>query len=376
MERSSKLADLTLVSKYYPVANYSYPRNDGSRSSSPTTYRSSLGSDGSAPGLIDDDSEVSLDDDYQYNSHATEIWDTFWQPERTKCEEEAHPKKQYPALVPSPYHRRVQVDSASKRGAAWPLPDSPGQQTRKPAAAYSPFPKPIALPPRSTSLVPSWTSSRAQDNAQRPQRPDSRASRPSLKPQSPVISAFAAADISASRPIITRPLTPSEPRARSISPLQARPATSCSNRAPTPCDVAETIILVQPSPGLPSPAFQFPVLPPVQQKSNPARPPRLDLSDMQPKSFFDHDDSDDEDNEPESTPRFKFLFHKRSDSEAKRTTESSATSTAPKTRNRAKTAPSSPSGEHPLPCQEATKSSGGKKRQADYFHRMLGRRSR
>src|SRR5688572_33073674 len=102
MERSSKLADLTLVAKYYPVANYSYPRKDGSRSSTPTTHRSSLGSEGSAPGLIDDDSEVSLDDDYQYNSHATEIWDTFWQPERIKCEEDAHPKKQYPALLPSP----------------------------------------------------------------------------------------------------------------------------------------------------------------------------------------------------------------------------------------------------------------------------------
>ncbi|KAK0387896.1 hypothetical protein NLU13_4141 [Sarocladium strictum] len=373
MERPSKLADLTLVSKYYPVANYSYPRKDGSRSSSPT-HRSSLGSEGSAPGLVDDDSEASFDDDYQYNSHASEIWDTFWQPESFKCEEDVHPKKQYPALLPSPYHRRDHADISSRRGAAWPLPESPCQQSRKPAAAYSPFPKPIALPPRSTSLVPSWTNSRSQEKPQRPPRPDSRIVRSYLTPRSPITSAFAAADISTSRPI-TRPLTPSEPRPRVISPLEPRPATSCGNRAPSPsCGPANTIILVQPSPGLPSPAFQFPVPPPAQERPLPARPPMLDLSAQELKSFFDHD-SDDEEGEPESTPRFKFLFHKRSDSDSKRTTESHPA--PPKTRNRAKTAPSSPSGEHPLACEETSKSSSqGKKRQGDYFHRMLGRRSR
>ena len=59
MERSGNLVDLTLVSKYHPVANYSYPRNDSAapysgRSSLTRSDRSSLGSEGSAPGLIDD----------------------------------------------------------------------------------------------------------------------------------------------------------------------------------------------------------------------------------------------------------------------------------------------------------------------------------
>nr|CEG04144.1 unnamed protein product [Fusarium clavum] len=90
MERSSKLADLKLVSKYYPVTNYSYPQQP----ERPSQYvrsrfsndRASLGSEGSSPSLIDDrtDSEVSLDDDYQYHAHGAELWDSFWLPNSSR----------------------------------------------------------------------------------------------------------------------------------------------------------------------------------------------------------------------------------------------------------------------------------------------------
>ncbi|KAL2689630.1 hypothetical protein Neosp_003688 [[Neocosmospora] mangrovei] len=176
MERSSKLADLKLVSKYYPVTNYSYPQHSERLSQYGrdrfSNDRASLGSDASAPGLIDDptDSEVSLDDDYQYHAHAAELWDSFWLPSKTD-NLELHPRKQYPALIPSPQQRRRQTE---ERGVpAWPLPDNPRPRNRKPAATYSPFPKPLPLPPRSTSLVPSWQCSRTtKEKPQRPPRPD------------------------------------------------------------------------------------------------------------------------------------------------------------------------------------------------------------
>ncbi|GFP59406.1 hypothetical protein TASIC1_0013010200 [Trichoderma asperellum] len=106
MERSSKLAPLTLVSKYYPVANYSYPRSEGAptpcNSRSPSYKwsredffkRSSVDSQppapsplSSPPSLVDDrtDSEASADvDDYRYHTHANELWDSFWITSATK----------------------------------------------------------------------------------------------------------------------------------------------------------------------------------------------------------------------------------------------------------------------------------------------------
>ncbi|KAF7540106.1 hypothetical protein G7Z17_g12280 [Cylindrodendrum hubeiense] len=182
MERSSKLADLKLVSKYYPVANYSYPQRDRrshngqslSRASN-SSDTASLGSDGSPPGLIDDrtDSEVSLDDDYQYHTHATELWNTFWKPgaEGKDPALELQPRKQYPALIPSPQQRR-KLGLEDRRIAAWPLPEGPRPRTRKAAATYSAFPKLIPLPPRTTSLAPSWQCSRSKQRPQRPPRPD------------------------------------------------------------------------------------------------------------------------------------------------------------------------------------------------------------
>ncbi|UKZ81207.1 hypothetical protein TrVFT333_008979 [Trichoderma virens FT-333] len=138
MERTSKLAQLTLVSKYYPVANYSYPRSEGARtpynsrrsSNESEDKRTSLGSQASAgavplspPGLIDDrtDSEASADDDdYRYHAHGDELWDSFLESGlhihgSIKNKDVAMasvavlgavppmvPPKDYPALIPSP----------------------------------------------------------------------------------------------------------------------------------------------------------------------------------------------------------------------------------------------------------------------------------
>uniref|UniRef100_L2FVW5 Uncharacterized protein n=1 Tax=Colletotrichum fructicola (strain Nara gc5) TaxID=1213859 RepID=L2FVW5_COLFN len=142
MERQTKLAHLKLVSKYYGYANFSYPRPDGTPSRNPyrragQTYssedlsqeeydepscpqtptrrdRSSIGSqssDGSsAPSLIDDrtDSEVSLDDDYQYHASASQLWDSFWPAEEDPSRKTPETSKtQYPALIPSPHIRRA-----------------------------------------------------------------------------------------------------------------------------------------------------------------------------------------------------------------------------------------------------------------------------
>lgn len=82
-QASSRLASLTLILKYYPVANYSYPRYEiiprSDRRSS--VDRSLYESEGSTPDFFDDrsDSEASADDDYQYHAHASELWHSFWE---------------------------------------------------------------------------------------------------------------------------------------------------------------------------------------------------------------------------------------------------------------------------------------------------------
>ncbi|KAK1976248.1 hypothetical protein LZ30DRAFT_785707 [Colletotrichum cereale] len=175
MERQTKLAHLKLVSKYYGYANFSYPRGDGtptknpyrraghtyssedlsedypgkpSRPNTPTRRdRTSIGSqssNGSAPSLIDDrtDSEVSLDDDYQYHASASQLWDTFW-PTAEEGQAQKTPEKsktRYPALIPSPHIRR-----AKKTGCInyddYPLPPRPVEYNIQVKRTPSPTPR-------------------------------------------------------------------------------------------------------------------------------------------------------------------------------------------------------------------------------------------
>lgn len=177
MDRHSKMAEIKLVSKYYPVGNYSYPRNeDGSvptSQNSPTIARRdrcSVGSESSAPGLIDDraDSEVSHeDDDY---SQAGELWNSFWRPGgEWRLEDATHEvdllfsakesSDGYAALIPCPQHRRVPSQKSAvvdENTPAWPLPKPHaecGTSVRKPVAKYSAFPSVKARPQRSSPVT-------------------------------------------------------------------------------------------------------------------------------------------------------------------------------------------------------------------------------
>ncbi|KFH42717.1 hypothetical protein ACRE_065580 [Hapsidospora chrysogenum ATCC 11550] len=422
MERSSKLADLTLVSKYYPVANYSYPRNEtmaryGAHATAPSD-RSSLGSEGSAPGLVDDrtDSEVSADDDYQYRAMTAEIWDSFWRPgdeqEKEDKQPEIHPRKQYPALIPSPQRRKRSAQDINRRSQGWPLPDSPLHKPRgrQPAASYSPFPKPIALPPPGKPVVPSWQCSRAREPPRRPPRPDDRLLTPCIQQQpSPVTAVFASfplpPDPRAANGPWSAPLLPE--RQSTASPEPRRPKTSLANRPPTPAEIQRPSTSHSCRPLAPaelrrpkssrslrpiSPLEMF--RPKASLANRPPTPfepdtpshipddadfPMPDISkhpaashqrsrsrltpEPEPRSFFE-DDSDGDGDEDEGGRSF-FRFHKRSASDLRRSARSAEPEAPRRHRGRTTPVPTSPTRQNPE-----------RKRGVDVFGRMLGRRSR
>ncbi|KAM5346751.1 hypothetical protein ACJ41O_009756 [Fusarium nematophilum] len=365
MERSSKLADLKLVSKYYPVTNYSYPQQPERLSQHGRGHfskdRASLGSEGSAPGLIDDrtDSEVSLDDDYQYHAHAAELWDSFWLPSKTD-QQQLQPRKQYPALIPSPQQRLKQA-AEERRIPAWPLPESPRPRNRKAAATYSPFPKPLPLPPRTTSLVPSWQCSRTtKEKPQRPPRPDDDVYATRSLQNSPLVAHFA-----------TSPDPYKTSFSRSVTPKGHRPTTSLEIRLTTPTETESSIYpppihstshlpLSKPLP--PAPLLltkkSLPCLRPLPPEPQPeAEPKPKPEPEPEPQlhSVFEYDDSD---TESEGGHGYSFFrFHGRSGSYGRRGSKASSTTQTPRA---SVTAPPSP-----------RKRSGG-----DMIGRMLGRRSR
>ncbi|WYZ39423.1 hypothetical protein EsH8_III_001337 [Colletotrichum jinshuiense] len=178
MERQTKLAHLKLVSKYYGYANFSYPRPDGTPTPNPyrragQTYspedldrdhnrkftcpetptrrdRTSIGShgshssNGSVPSLIDDrtDSEVSLDDDYQYHASASQLWDTFWPSAADSSQQTPEKSKtQYPALIPSPHIRRARKTGCINY-SDHPLPPRPVEYNIQVKHLQSPTPPP------------------------------------------------------------------------------------------------------------------------------------------------------------------------------------------------------------------------------------------
>ena len=448
MDRSSKLADLTLVSKYYPVANYSYPRNETMRRSGGYTGytgytmspsdRLSVGSESSAPGLDDDrtDSEASGDDDEcQYRSLAAEIWDSFWQLDNEEAkkgdEPETQPRKHYPALIPSPQRRRQHsAEDIGQRGRTpgWPLPESPHTRKlreRQPAATYSPFPRPIALPPPGKPATPSWQCSRSRQQPPRPPRPDEKLLTPCI-PQEPthVTAVFTScvlpedpADTRGSTrgstrrsggpwsaPLLERKSASSEePRRHSrtsslvrrlpIAAEMQRPKTSHSSSPPTPPTPPTPTEPRRPKssrslrPRSPTDLSR----PKTSQGSRPSTPfepesptlfslatclPMPDISKnpgrkrMTPKpelrSFFDDSDCEDDDKEEEGSRSF-FRFHKRSTSDLRRSAQSSEE--APR-RHRGCTT-SGPTSSTGYPHNPEKKLRG-----ADMFGRMLGRRSR
>ncbi|ROV95425.1 hypothetical protein VMCG_08488 [Cytospora schulzeri] len=194
MERSTKLADLKLVNKYYPpVSNYSYPRPEGGPRQERPVGRSSVGSDCSAPGMTDDqESDISAEDANQYHSAGDELWDKFWEDSESLCDAQMEEEEQqraaeiirsarYPALIPSqvarrkaaglsPWeNRRVSAQARNQEAveqnasiSCWPLiaAKRPVTPESKPAkASYSLFPQPkptpvVNLTPRRPSRPP------------------------------------------------------------------------------------------------------------------------------------------------------------------------------------------------------------------------------
>lgn len=66
----------------HPMSNFSYPRPDFVHTYQPNRLRGrgSLGSDSSAPAMVEDHgSDFSVEDDYQYRTTEIDLWDSFWQ---------------------------------------------------------------------------------------------------------------------------------------------------------------------------------------------------------------------------------------------------------------------------------------------------------
>ncbi|OAQ67136.1 hypothetical protein VFPPC_08584 [Pochonia chlamydosporia 170] len=399
MESSSgKLVDLALVSKYYPVANYSYPRKASTSTNSTNCYsnsrcssnsscrgRESLGSDGSAPGLIEDrtDSEVSVDDDYQYHAHTAELWDSFW-PHRasSKVDEGSRlvPNKQYPALIPSPHRKKPSLDHENCEPPSWPLPNGASSQaqtqTRKAAATYSPFPK-LSCPPPTRALPPvparkerkatqrPSTSCGSSSKPLRPPRPSETLLTPCIQQPTFTPVSFAMPELLVQRDEDLSPISPTS---------HPRPTTSAGQR--------ECKSLDEPSFNRRSHCTIYSVishsathLPAPEIRPSPIRAPRhfkslAVLSPTQPEpephSVFE-DDSDTE----EEHSRKLFSFHKRSDSDHKRRRNRSNTSPAQPPVSQEQDSPSN-QGARPLSVTPIHQKRHGH----DVFGRLLGRRSR
>ncbi|KAK9777370.1 hypothetical protein SCAR479_06099 [Seiridium cardinale] len=169
------------VSRIQLGKNFSYPRPDGHpiRHESADS-RSSVNSNGSLPGMTDSsDSEASADDDYHYNSSASELWDSFWPngAERThrtqKSQSSVVSQSQSQDHFSLDYYTTTRFeeteddavtitqagqDATGAKSSQWPLSRPPSTQQDSKSApgtiSYSVYPKPTPLPTRITQLPP------------------------------------------------------------------------------------------------------------------------------------------------------------------------------------------------------------------------------
>lgn len=173
MEKSTKLADLKLVNKYYPpVSNYSYPRQDATatahRCEQPVAGRSSVGSECSVPEMVEDqESDISMEDTNQSHIAGDETFDSFWEDSESFWGIEPGEKSNTVLIGPITHSAALQQDArralpAEKRhnspqrsleGAkddadpCWPLVAAApaAAPTPKPSRpSYSLFPQPTA----------------------------------------------------------------------------------------------------------------------------------------------------------------------------------------------------------------------------------------
>ncbi|XWW94148.1 hypothetical protein V2A60_002090 [Cordyceps javanica] len=406
------MAEIKLVSKFYPVANYSYPSPlSPTNPSSKFVDRSSVGSEASAPGLVDDrtDSEVSQEDDYQLQcSNTTGLWDSFWQAGGEWRLEDAplkqplrSVKQQCPASLSSRAPKRC-PPPAETDGASWPLPDpATSSSTRKHIATYSAFPS-LKPTPRASSLVPAAPLSPRPSTANntaagssvvlgpppRPRRPEALLS-PCIRQPSQALAARTS----------TVPAIP--PRTDSRRPKTSAGTTHCAQPPPPPSSSGmgghhsrsrSNILSIHSGAASRSSEDLTRVDDNTRQASHGPRHYKsatylgaarhqqrqlqlqLQLQEQQqqqqqqaePHSVFE-DDSDCE--EPAGISFFR--FHKRSSSDKSCKGSAAGTqgdSAVPrKGRDRADTVPASPATKRP---------SSERERKVDVFGRMLGRRSR
>ncbi|KAF4780101.1 hypothetical protein HER10_EVM0009377 [Colletotrichum scovillei] len=405
MERQTKLAHLKLVSKYYGYANFSYPRPDGTPTRNPyrragQTYssedltqdyrhhglacpetptkrdRTSMGSQGSnssAPSLIDDrtDSEVSLDDDYQYHASASQLWDTFWPIDEGKTQQTPEKAKtQYPALIPSPHIRR-----AKKTGCinydAYPLPPRPVEYNIQVQHSPSPTPSTTVDPVTQPQPPASMPASPVPHSVQGPEDPEPR-SPPELR------RTIRAVRSSYSLFPRTQPQAPSypPPPPPHFSALSTRPSmgnlrkghrpppihlhsmpmsTATATAAPLYSPATASLFSPLSSPlysPLPSDYTRphtshgnyYPCTADLTHPRSAPLPPQTPTIGTSsgldtPKSFFDFDsDSDSDEEEPEHTiSRFVKTLHKRTASETRRSAKGAAYADAQLRKIRAET---------------------------------------
>ncbi|GKT42637.1 uncharacterized protein ColSpa_02818 [Colletotrichum spaethianum] len=403
MERQTKLAHLKLVSKYYGYANFSYPRADGtptrnpyrraghtyssedladyhgklSRPHTPTRRdRTSIGSQsssGSAPSLIDDrtDSEVSLDDDYQYHASASQLWDTFWPSEEGQTQKTPEKSKtRYPALIPSPHIRR-----AKKTGCInyddYPLPPRPVEYNIQ--VKHTPPPKPPTRDDPVTQAQPhaDMRDSQVPQASQDPEDPEEPRSHPiarrTVRAVRSSYSIFPRAQLPA--PVHPPPPPPrmsAFPKSPSLANLRRghRPPPIHLHSMPTATAAplySATASLFSP---LSSPLYspnpsdytrphtshgsRFPSTTDLTHPHSAPLPPHTPTMSMNtlcgpdtPKSFFDFDsdsESDSDDPEPEhAISRLVKTLHKRTASETRRNGKAAAFADAQLRKVRAET---------------------------------------
>ncbi|EGR46530.1 uncharacterized protein TRIREDRAFT_109779 [Trichoderma reesei QM6a] len=319
---TTKLAHPILVSKYHPVANYSYPRSEApssaSSSSSFVFSRTPYSSNepraapiSPPPGLVDDrstyDSEASSstdDDDFRYHVHSGELWDSFleagqhplhgvYQTETVEMAGSSSsslsasfealcvappvvPAKDYPALITAaaapPRIKRRPVPAPPQQ-TPWPLSDHDQRnhhpsQPRKPSPTYSVFPKMATIPSSGTCTRKSSSSqlSTSSSSTDAPCPPPAQKALPPpppppptcLPPLPPPPQRLAASQYHRSE-------SPRRPRrfspASSLTSLQ-RPGTCHGSRPASPMGLPYSL------PPTPPPTAPLPALPPHSSRSH------------------------------------------------------------------------------------------------------------
>lgn len=250
MEKPSRLADLKLVNKYYPVngvANYSYPspKTDSPPTCGSLTGRSSISSQASVPGMVEDqESDVSIDGDDRSSYHISgaELWDSFWEDPFWEANAEEASREQadggitrtvisrnasYPALLLSPEETQPPKDQYFLKhrsdGPSAEFPD-PRRKPITPKASYSLFPRPtpisilvpvpnhtprnqnlpLNLPPRTSSLSQSPKHSKSSISLSSLARSTSKAKRAHLSEIDVTASSYGRSSWTHSAPVTPR----------------------------------------------------------------------------------------------------------------------------------------------------------------------------